>query len=414
MPIWRLKWVLFVVLSYSLWGCSIFSTTEVEDASPTTEYVRVTAEPTSSALNSTPKPESVEDIIAKLALPTRTATAILTLPPTHTPLPTPKAGTPSATPTITPTPTPTLTPSPTRLPNENPLTGLIVATPDNLKKRPLHIRLGNDPKARPQVNLNLADIVYEEIVEWWITRLTAVYYTHYPAEVAPIRSARIINIQLTQQYQAALANSGASDAVRWLLQQAPLVNLDEYFNPEPYTYRPGESWQTRLAVDAQAAQQYLSQKRQQKTVKLRGFMFDENPPDGEAAMSVFIDYPSPSSKVLWRFNPQNNKYERYVNNELMLDKNSEVIAFDNIIIYFAEHYRTSIVEDSTGATSVGISMNGEGIAWIFRDGLLVKGRWRTDGTQTPEFIDATDKAIPLRPGQTWIQVVPEDYEIGVN
>ena len=365
------NWMLLSLLSTILLACGVrqtlFANTGDGDISNLTpEYIPISSTDSIPTLSPTPKGESVEDIIARLDLPTRTPTVPATLAATNTPLPPVKKGTPPATPTITPTATPSLSPTPTRPPHQNPLTGLIVATPDNLKQRPLHIRLGNDPQARPQVNLNQADIVYEEIVEWWITRLTAVYYTHYPTLVAPIRSARIINIQLTQQYQAALANSGASDAVRWLLKQAPIINLDEYFNPEPYIYRPGESWQTRLAVDAQAVQAYLSQKRQQKTVELRGFVFDPTPPSGEKALSIFIDYPAPSSKVLWRFNPQNNKYERYVANQLMLDANAEVIAFDNIIIYFAEHYRTSIVEDSTGATSVGISVNGEGPAWIFR------------------------------------------------
>ena len=51
---------------------------------------------------------------------------------------------------------------------------------------------------------------------------------------------------------------------------------------------------------------------------------------------------------------------------------------------------------------------------FLEDGLLIKGRWRTDGAETPEFIDDQDQAIPLHPGQTWIQVVPEDYTIEIN
>ncbi len=85
-----------------------------------------------------------------------------------------------------------------------------------------------------------------------------------------------------------------------------------------------------------------------------------------------------------------------------------------MIIYFAEHSETDIVEDSTGATSVRIEANGEGQVWIFRDRTLLEGRWRTDGFQTPEFIAGDDKPIPLRPGRSWIQVVPTDYEILVN
>jgi hypothetical protein len=76
---------------------------------------------------------------------------------------------PPPTPTAGPTPTPTAT-LPPRPANENPLTGLTVSDPASLRRRPLHVRVGNDPGARPQVGLSAADMVYEEITEWWVTR----------------------------------------------------------------------------------------------------------------------------------------------------------------------------------------------------------------------------------------------------
>jgi hypothetical protein len=345
---------------------------------------------------------------------TPTAAAV---PPTKTPLPTPRPIEPIATPTpvIAASPTPTPTPGPTRAENENPLTGLIVDDPAVLQHRPLHVRIGNDPQARPQFNLSQADIVYEEIVEWWITRLTAIYYGQEPEMVGPVRSARLINGQLTQQYQAALVNSGGSDGVRWELSQLPIVNLDEYFHPKPYSYREGEPWQRRLVVNVAEAHTYMESKNMDGAVNLRGFVFDPTPVNGNPAESIYIDYPAESSKVLWRFNADTGEYERYVAGEPFIDAATEkIISVPNVIIYFAEHNETDIVEDSTGATSVRIDINGEGKAWIFRDRTLLEGRWRTDGFQTPEFIDFEGKPIPLRPGKSWIQVVPTDYEILVN
>lgn len=339
------------------------------------------------------------------------------VPPTNTPLPTPRPIEPTVTPTpvIAASPTPTPTPGSTRAENENPLTGLIVDDPAVLKHRPVHVRIGNDPQARPQFNLSQADIVYEEIVEWWITRLTAIYYGQEPEMVGPVRSARLINGQLTQQYQAALVNSGGSDEVRWELSQLPIVNLDEYFHPKPYSYREGEPWQRRLVVNVAEAHTYMESKNMDGAVNLRGFVFDPTPVNGNPAESIYIDYPAQSSKVLWRFNADTGEYERYEAGEPFIDAATQkIISVPNVIIYFAEHSETDIVEDSTGATSVRIDINGEGKAWIFRDRTLLEGRWRTDGFQTPEFIDFEGKPIPLRPGRSWIQVVPTDYEILVN
>ena len=342
---------------------------------------------------------------------------------TNTPLPAPKpvaTATPQPPanepdPAIIASPTDTPEPAITRGENENPLTGLRVDDPAILQRRPLHVRIGNDPEARPQVNLSRADIVYEEIVEWWITRLTAIYYGDAPDMVGPVRSARLINGQLTQQYDAVLVNSGGSDGVRWALSQLPITNLDEYFHPQPYAYREGEPWQRRLVVNAAEAHDYLTEADMAHAVTLRGFTFDPKPQSGDPAESIFIDYPAKSAEVLWRFNADTGEYERYVEGEPFIDAvTGSIISVPNVIIYFAEHFETDIVEDSTGATSVRIEANGEGRALIFRDRTLVEGRWRTDGTQTPEFVDGAGKPIPLRPGRTWIQVVPLEYDILVN
>lgn len=361
-----------------------------------------------TTLQPTVLPTAQPEVIAFATPAPPTATPVK---PTATPLPTPK---PKATATLAATALLTFTTGAARAENENPLTGLVVS-PEVFKRRPLHVRIGNDPGARPQINVNLADVVYEEIVEWWITRLTAVYYTNTPEMVAPIRSARLINTQLTGQYDAALVNSGGSDPVRWQLSQLPIVNLDEYFHPDCYFYREGEGWQKRLAVNITATHQYMEKNKMQKAVSLRGFTFQTTPPAGTPAQTIYVDYPSKDSKVLWEYVPARQRYERQTAGEPMIDgATNEVMFSHNVIIYFAEHYKTDIVEDSTGATSVGINVNGEGEAWIFRDGVLIKGRWRTDGTQTPEFIDAAGQPIPLHPGKTWIQVVPTDYVILVD
>lgn len=334
------------------------------------------------------------------------------IPPTSTPLPTPK---PKPTATATPVPA-TPTPGVLRAKNENPLTGLVV-DPITFTRQPMHVRVGNDVAARPQIALSQADVVYEELVEWYVTRFTAVFYGNAPEMVAPIRSARLINTQLTQQYDAALVNSGASDPVRWQLSQLPIINLDEYFVSQPYFYRENETaWQRRLAVNLQQAYQYLADEDLMHPVKLRGFYFaDEFLPAAETANTIFVDYPAQANKVRWQYSAESGAYERFNDGELQIDgATGAPLTAQNVIIYFAEHFETDIVEDSTGATSVGITLNGEGKAWVFRDGKYVRGRWRTDGTQTPEFITADGALIPLKRGQTWIEVVPTEYEILVD
>lgn len=317
-------------------------------------------------------------------------------------------------------PPPTLAPSGPPLPtvvhppNVNPLTGLTVDDPAKLQRRPILVRVGNDVGARPQVGLNSADVVYEEITEWWVTRFTAIFLAESPTTVAPIRSARLVNVQLAPQYQGALAHSGGSDPVRWEISQTPLVNLDEYFSPKPYFYRPNEGWQTRLAIDVEAARNYMVSKGTEAPVALQGFLFSDTISDGEPGESIYIPYPRATSFTEWHYDAASGKYLRWTSGSPLFDFNGGQIAASNVIIYFAEHLDTDIVEDANGATSIRILLNGRGPAWFFRDGKLNKGFWQTDGTRTPYFSYEDDRSYSLKPGNTWVEVVPTYFTIGLN
>jgi len=303
----------------------------------------------------------------------------------------------------------------------NPLTGLKVDAPQLLQHRPLMVRIGNDPVARPQTALQDADMVYEEITEWYITRFTAIYLSKAPAVVGPVRSARLINLPLTPQYQGALVSSGGSDGVRWELSQTSIVNLDEMFVPQIYFYRENADWQTRLAFDATAARAYLAEKRLDTGVNLRGFYF-ANPLDEKllptgvisAATKVVIPYPQVTSEATWKFDPASGAYLRFTVGEAHYDVSGRQISAANVIIYFADHQDTDIVEDSNGATSIRITMKGRGAAWLLRDGKLLKGNWQTDGNSTPLFGFDNGQPMPLKPGNTWVEVVPPEYAINID
>src|SRR5690348_9771369 len=48
----------------------------------------------------------------------------------------------------------------------------------------------NNTDARPQAGIDQADVVYEEVVEGGITRLAAIFNSHAPDKVGPVRSVR--------------------------------------------------------------------------------------------------------------------------------------------------------------------------------------------------------------------------------
>src|SRR6476660_5770760 len=99
--------------------------------------------------------------------------------------------------TASPTPTVPPTPTPTPKPKLWPLTGLPVAADGQIGRRPLNVRLPNDPNARPQYGLNKADIVFEMIVEGGVTRFSAIFHSKDADTVGPVRSYRFSDLHIT-------------------------------------------------------------------------------------------------------------------------------------------------------------------------------------------------------------------------
>jgi len=343
------------------------------------------------------------------ALPTRTPK------PTFTPFPTPTdVPTPSSPPTDTPIPaTPTPLPMPTRDALTNPLTGLPVADAALIQRRPLAARIGNDPVIRPQEGLGLADIVYEEIMDGWtLTRFTAIYLGTNVSRIRPIRSARLSTLAIVPQYDAAAVHSGASDHIRLLISQAKFVDLDEYFHPEPYGVLDGFDWRGRMYTSVEAVHAYLEKKGLERREPIQGYAFDATPPQGAPAASVRIPYPQ-RCLVDWRYAPDMGRYLRYVEGQPHLEAlTQEQISAENVIALYAEHRKTDIVEDSLGSTAIDIVLTGAGRAQIFRDGVAVEARWEQKAPgELIQYYDASGRLIPLKPGRTWIQLVPTDYQV---
>jgi hypothetical protein len=95
--------------------------------------------------------------------------AVAEIPPSVTPSSVPAIPEDTATATALPTATATPTPAPlgpSFAPGINPLTGLAVADPVLLERRPMGIKVSNFPRSlRPHSGLSFADLVFEYYTE---------------------------------------------------------------------------------------------------------------------------------------------------------------------------------------------------------------------------------------------------------
>src|SRR5437762_3123895 len=88
-----------------------------------------------------------------------------------------------------------------------PLTGMPLAG-GSASKRPLYVKIDNNPHARPHYGITKADQVYEWLVEGLTTRLAAVFQSQQPDEIGSVRSARITDTPIVPSLGAAFVYSG--------------------------------------------------------------------------------------------------------------------------------------------------------------------------------------------------------------
>ena len=91
---------------------------------------------------------------------------------------------------------------------------------------------------------------------------------------------------------------------------------------------------------------------------LQGFLFSDTIEGGESAENIFIAYPRATSFTQWSHDAASGQYLRYVDDQPLVDFYDGHVSAANVIVYFAEHQDTDIVEDANGATSIRIIVNG--------------------------------------------------------
>ncbi len=91
-----------------------------------------------------------------------------------------------------------------------------------MDRRNLLIKISNyPPVVRPQSGVNQADLVYEYEVEGGVTRFAAIFRSNAPTHVGPVRSGRLMDLNLVPMYEALFSYSGASAPIQQLFLHQP-------------------------------------------------------------------------------------------------------------------------------------------------------------------------------------------------
>jgi hypothetical protein len=327
-----------------------------------------------------------------------------------------EASTPVATPTVTPTELPPLGPvGPSDFPEGvNPLTGLYVANPENLNRRPVFVKVANyPPSGRPHAGLSSADLVFEYYIGYGSNRFVGVYYGENADQIGPVRSGRLVDPQLVSLYQGILGFQGAYttilDKIVDILGNRAISGTG---NTCPAICDDGRNIVTSVFANS-AELTALSTQRgvDNHQYTLDGMAFDPIAPSGGTEGTDALVIFSNLDRGEWEFNAPTGKYLRWIEDttgsELemvpLVDRNTdEQLAFSNVIVMFAYYteYAASMHDIDIWGNTTGRR------AIIFRDGKAYDVSWATPSNEQPiQFFDQNGDPFPLKPGNSWMVIM---------
>ena len=282
-----------------------------------------------------------------------------------------------------------------------PLTGLPDPSGASQTRAALAVKIENTPEARPQSGLADADVVYEEIVEGGITRFWAVFNTKAPENVGPIRSVRYMDPNIVSPLGGVIAFSGGTPANVELIRATPTVQVDENnagdaFFRESTRYAPHNLYGVTARLWERGGEPVPP--RPLFTYLAAGQAF----PGTEGIEQLHLGFDSGYDPT-YTWDAATKTWTRSYGMTPFMDVNGAQIAPTNVIVQFVDYPRGAEGE-----------LIGQGDAWVFSDGKLVRGRWvKQDAVSPTLFLDSSLAPIPLTPGQTYVELLASGAAVDV-
>jgi len=320
-------------------------------------------------------------------------------------------------------------------PPVNPLTGEVVASWDLVTRRPLAVKVENDPKARPQSGIIDADLVYEELVEGGVTRFICIYLSRDAQAIGPTRSARPSDIDVTFFLNPLLICSGGSNTVISMVQAAGMMYITEdasHFWRERTRYAPHN-----LYTSTALLRQYLLEEGDSfNSLPDSGLYFaepQEEPAEetadeeggvegGEAAAqesvmvsqasAINIAYKAAICAASYQYDAASESYLHSIQGAPHTDLTTgNRVAPSNVIVQYVTVTNSSL-RDVTGAPVPVSQVTGSGNCLVFTGGKVYHATWKKGSRSVPTtFVDENGNPVPLHPGQTWIHLISEDIPV---
>jgi hypothetical protein len=279
------------------------------------------------------------------------------------------------------------------------LTSPFTGEPVRSLQRVLAVKIDNIVFARPQTGLTSADIVYVLPVEGGLSRFLAIFSSHIPRVIGPVRSARADDLELLRQFgRPAFAWSGAQPRLTRVVQRARIVDLyanlvggyfRDYNRVAPYN----------LYADAH---KLWAEARSASKAHNIGFKFGPMPRGGRVASSVSTSYPSASYRFTWSHKLQ--RWLVWIDGAKAGTTEGKQMSAATVVIQHTNVSTSKFLEYHLRPPFAWTI--GHGTAIVLRNGRAYKVNWSRpriyDGTR---FTTRSGRPMLFAPGPVWIVLV---------
>ena len=316
------------------------------------------------------------------------------------------------------------TPTPEKVFVTAPLTGVKYeeGTPEaaGLNGPSVACKVDNSEAARPQQNLNRTDMVFDEMVEGGLTRFVAVFHSQLlttdvdpnAVGVAPVRSIRPMDPDIISQFGGIVCYSGGQLKFVNMMRATAVFNASETSEQGNHTF---SRLTTREAPhNVQVNVKLLAVNHPEIAAPQQGFDFanDLSKATAVAAGNTVsrIKVAFPSALAEWIPSSDGTQWLRIQDGKVDTDSaTKEQLHATNVVVLDVKEDR-SYADPKYGHIPKAVLI-GKGKAWVFTGGKYVDALW-SKSSQTARIIltDASGAAINLAPGNTWVELKPNDPE----
>ncbi len=315
-----------------------------------------------------------------------------------------------------------------------PLTGLF--STGQKDARPIAVMVENSPAARPQSGLGDADVVYEILAEGDITRFAAFYHSRSPVKVGPVRSIRPYYVDVAAAMDAVLVHAGWSQEAMNRVDAGGVDHFDEVYGDRVYYWRsPDRKQPHNLYTSIEGIRRGMDKKQLRSAWTPVQPVFEAEGDSEEMRMSetggraagvdgtagggkasadvsvaasaggggeaVRLPY-SAGYTASYVYDQASGQYMRRMNGLPHADaETGQQLAAANVLVCRSNHK----VTDSAGRRRVDVQ--GPGSGYVLSGGKVQAAVWQLRDGLVRAYAADGQQEIPLAPGVTWIQFVPE-------